>query len=367
MLIDLVKDTDHEEKKIFDAIKSSGAKIVLFGAGEMSRYTLTYLYQNDIAVECLCDNNKEKYNTMYMGLPIFDYEHMRKDLNGQKYHIIISTGPQYVDEIRIGLQQAGEKNKIFYLKGYEIVGDKIDYQYFKKNMDKFNLSFSLFEDEFSKKVFVNVLNAKLTGDFSLYGKIKSDDEYFDPNLVSLNDDEIFLNVGPYKGNDIIEFVKKTNGKFRKIIAIEPDENMLFILKNRLHQHKIDNFEIHNKGAWHEQGTLTFNGDLSGSSRFDYGNSNKIGNVTVDRIDNILDGNEITYIQMDIEGAEHNAIIGAEKTIKKYKPTMAISIYHRREDLFDLPLLINTFVPEYKFFLRHYTDMQTETVLYCIHA
>jgi hypothetical protein len=69
--------------------------------------------------------------------------------------------------------------------------------------------------------------------------------------------------------------------------------------------------------------------------------------------------------MDIEGSEHNAILGAEQTIKKWKPKMAVSVYHRREDMFDLLLLLKSFVPDYKFFLRHYTDNQTETVLYAI--
>ena len=69
--------------------------------------------------------------------------------------------------------------------------------------------------------------------------------------------------------------------------------------------------------------------------------------------------------MDIEGAEYKALLGAEKTIKKYKPKLAICIYHKPEDVWEIPWLIHQFNPNYKFYLRHYSLTSPETVLYAI--
>ena len=80
---------------------------------------------------------------------------------------------------------------------------------------------------------------------------------------------------------------------------------------------------------------------------------------------MLGGLCTTYIVIDIEGAEHNALLGARQTIARWKPKMAVCVYHRREDLFDVPLLLKSFAPTYKFYLRHYTSNQTETVLYAV--
>ena len=70
--------------------------------------------------------------------------------------------------------------------------------------------------------------------------------------------------------------------------------------------------------------------------------------------------------MDIEGSEKEAILGAQKTIKKYKPNLAICLYHKPEDLWELPLLINKIEPNYKMYLRVHEDLCLSTVLYCIY-
>ena len=70
-----------------------------------------------------------------------------------------------------------------------------------------------------------------------------------------------------------------------------------------------------------------------------------------------------FIKADIEGAEMNLLHGAKKIIQKYKPKLAISIYHTIMDFFEIPLYIKSLVPEYKMAIRHYSNNTTETVLY----
>ena len=67
--------------------------------------------------------------------------------------------------------------------------------------------------------------------------------------------------------------------------------------------------------------------------------------------------------MDIEGAEIEALKGAEKTIKRCKPKLAICIYHEYEHLYKIPMMIKEMVPEYKLYMRHHSDTSSETVIY----
>ena len=81
------------------------------------------------------------------------------------------------------------------------------------------------------------------------------------------------------------------------------------------------------------------------------------------LDDVLNGKKVTFIKMDIEGAEYNALLGSEKTIKKWHPRMAISVYHKSEDILEIPALILNIESDYKFALRHYMSDYRETILY----
>lgn len=106
--------------------------------------------------------------------------------------------------------------------------------------------------------------------------------------------------------------------------------------------------------------MIFASDHSGASKI----SNE-GNTVVDTdtIDNVLDGRSVTFIKMDIEGAEYRALLGAEKTIKKYHPRMALSVYHKPQDIIEIPTLLLEYNDSYRFALRQYSSLADETVLY----
>jgi FkbM family methyltransferase len=368
MLADLITNAPHAEEEAFEAIKASGAPVVLFGAGELAWYNLAYLRQHGVEPVCVCDNDPAKQGAVHLGLPVYSYDGLREKWGRRApYNIVVSVGPQYKDAIFSQLSAAHEQNPAWYLRGYEVCGEKITYAYFREHLAQFEQAYSLLTDELSRTVFVNVLNAKLTGDFGLYRDVMGQSEYFDPDVVNLSEHEVLLDVGAYKGDVIVEFAKQTEAKYDGIIAFEPDTKTLAILQDTVARNKVQRLEIHNKGAWHEHAVLHFQDGRAGSSRVSESEdaATQGTSVEVDTIDCILHGRRVTYVSMDIEGAERNALLGAEQSIKTWKPRVAVCVYHKREDLFDLALLLKSFVPEYSFFLRHYTDNQTETVLYAV--
>jgi FkbM family methyltransferase len=368
MLDDLIKNVPHAEDKIFEAIRNSGLPVVLFGAGSMANHVVPYLRDRGIEPVCICDNNPEKQGAAWLGLPVCSLESLRTKWGSEaRFNFVVSVGPQSKDAIVSQLAVDNEQSPVWYLRGYELCGEKITYAYFHEHLARFEQAYSLLCDDFSRRVFVNILNAKLSGDFSLFQEVMGRTQQFDPDVVQLAEHEVLLDAGAYKGDVIVEFNRRTGGKHDGIIAVEPDQKTLVLLRDAIAKNNISGVEVYNKGAWHERAVLRFHGGWEGSSRVSH-NADSAFPVTAieaDTIDNILQKRRVTYISMDIEGAEHNAILGARQSIVRWKPRIAVCVYHRREDLFDLILLLNSFVPQYRFFLRHYTDNQTETVLYAV--
>ena len=69
--------------------------------------------------------------------------------------------------------------------------------------------------------------------------------------------------------------------------------------------------------------------------------------------------------MDIEGSEPEALKGVEKTIKKFRPKLAISLYHSLSDFSTIPQYLNSLNLDYLFYLDHRTIYQNETVLFAV--
>ena len=88
-------------------------------------------------------------------------------------------------------------------------------------------------------------------------------------------------------------------------------------------------------------------------------------IKADSIDNKLKGRKATYIKMDVEGSELEALKGSIETIKKYRPKLAISLYHKPEDVIEIPVFLEKLDLGYKYYLRHYQTRMEETVLYSV--
>ena len=87
-------------------------------------------------------------------------------------------------------------------------------------------------------------------------------------------------------------------------------------------------------------------------------------VEVDCVDSLIK-EPVSYIKLDVEGSEYQALLGARKTIETYSPRLAVCIYHKPEDVWELPWLIHEMNPAYQFYIRHYSYTEVETVLYAV--
>lgn len=184
-------------------------------------------------------------------------------------------------------------------------------------------------------------------------------QYFD--MFSPKKNEVFVNAGAFQGETDIDFARWTNGSYKKIFAFEPMESNVEICGKHYEENGIKNIDLFSKGTWSETGRISF-AEGASQGQIDVNGTNDIETIKIDDAVAGYDG-KITFIKMDIEGAELEALRGASETIRKDKPRMAICIYHKPEDLYEIPGYLLSLVPEYRFKVRQYTSMSWETVLY----
>lgn len=188
-------------------------------------------------------------------------------------------------------------------------------------------------------------------------------QYFDLDALkgTMNKDEIFIDGGCLDGASSIGFIDWCENRYRKVYAFEPDLKNYQKCVEVLQEKCEDKFEVIQQGMWKEESELHFTSLGNGGSSLDEDGEDVIQVTSIDKA--IHD--KVSFIKMDIEGAEYNALLGAQETIKKYKPKLAICIYHKPEDMWEIPMLILKINPEYKFYVRHYSISKSETVLYAI--
>lgn len=233
--------------------------------------------------------------------------------------------------------------------------------FFKNYNDELILIATTFYD---KSIYQQLLSEQISVDYIINAgecmNLLFDQQYFDLPYISRSDDEIFLDIGCFDGLTVRNFVKWSESTYKEIIAFEPDKCCYEKCKEELKD--IRNLTLINKGVWNKEEVLRFDATGVSDSKISEDGTTKIDTC---RLDDIVRDKQVTFIKMDIEGAEKEALMGAEHIIREQKPKLAISIYHKREDIWELPKLIMEWNPEYKFYLRHYSLRFAETVLYAV--
>lgn len=185
-------------------------------------------------------------------------------------------------------------------------------------------------------------------------------QYFDEKIIKFGENEVFLDCGCYDFETSQIFMQKCP-TYNKVICFEPNKDNQKLIQQKIKQLGKNKVEMIPYGVWNKRDILYFEG--AGSSAMV--SKSGIEKVEVVSIDEVVRDN-VTFVKMDIEGSELNALKGAAKTIVNNRPRLAICVYHKPEDILEIPLYILNLMPEYKLYLRHYSNyFATETVLYAV--
>lgn len=364
-----------EEKSKLEDLRTQ--PIVLYGAGNIGKRLYRNLIDNKIEVKCFIDRNQNIDVSKYE-IPIYHPESKEAAMFKENSNIILSAlfSLNICNDIKKQLLTLGFKNvfalyevklstinsKAFYENLFDGSYNKIDV--LGKDREKIMTAFSLLETEKDKVLYLEYLRAHLTMDFTKF------EEPYDVNLQYLAHDiptnknySNFIDCGGYDGDTLRSFMSK--GIPMKNIAVFEPQNALcqkiaqYINDNK---NKFDSALIFPCGVHSKIDKLKFSvsSDALSAAKIDEMGDDIIQCVA---IDDVLQGFHPTFIKMDIEGAEIEALKGAKNTIIENHPQLAICVYHSLSDIWEIPLLLRSFYDGYKFYLRSYNYMGLETVLY----
>ena len=230
---------------------------------------------------------------------------------------------------------------------------------FQNNFHHYQRTYNVLKDKKSQEIFTKIINFKISYDYNFMQGFTNNHEaqYFDKELILPLKNITFVDGGGYVGDTASEVIKNFPD-FKKIYLIEPISENIRIAKRELGH--LQNIEFLPCGLSNKKGSLHINEEKSFSTLYGKGTQS----VQVDTIDNLVK-EKVDYIKLDIEGAEQDAIDGAKVTIKKYKPILAICIYHKAEDWYKIPQKVFAIESQYDVYLRHYMEGIFETVMYFI--
>lgn len=226
------------------------------------------------------------------------------------------------------------------------------------NSDQYRRVHDLLADATSRSIFEAILEYRITGNIMALDPWVDDTMFYPSDLFSFGTDEVYIDAGAYTGDTISNFVEHTDGKFERILGFEPDIlNFQQLEKNFANEPRISTIEA---GLYSERKALRFSSDAGRASGL-----SEDGNVEIQvtTIDGELDGQRVTYIKLNIEGAELEALKGARKSIEKWVPRLGISGYHFASHLWEVPLLIKELQCSYDLYLRQHDGGVIESTFY----
>lgn len=283
---------------------------------------------------------------------------------------IVISAPKYLREIEGILLKAnypedaiyGFETELYY--SYGTMKDIEAYRsYILSNWNRIQKLRQMLSDELSVDTLKAFLQGRVSGDQRYFIDVMVPNQYYPKDIFSFNDRETLVECGSYNGDTLQEFMNVVHGKYKECYCFEPDAVCAEILQKRIAEEwKSDKIHLIKKGAWEEDTELCFDSTPEHGTSCIKSESENM--VPVVKIDNAVIG-EVSFIKMDIEGAELKALKGAKEVISKYRPNLAICVYHEREDFLDIPEYLYALVPEYRFYMRHHNWSGAETVLYAV--
>jgi FkbM family methyltransferase len=344
--------------------------IYIYGTGSFSRDTLEFCHQLGLEVVGFVDHILNSQASVKNYINIDDLPKQEKitvilgvcNLFGdlQKIsHLILTRNPFAEVLTPVQFTKMCMANGLV-LDNYWLTGDT---RYLSSSKQEIEDLMNLLGDQQSRELVDQIVKYRIGGLVEDIPKPERlEDQYLPPDLptppISLN----MLELGSYKGEDLKRFLTRSK-EITFALCLEPDFENYQELVFQVRELNIPNVFPLPIGAWEITSQLKFasNGQ-TGAKLNDFG----ANTILVMKMDDLVGSSFINYIKMDIEGAEIQAIEGLKNTIRMQVPHLAISVYHKPADLWEIPIKINQIAPNmYSFFLRVYGHQTFDTVLYCV--
>jgi FkbM family methyltransferase len=311
-------------------------------------------------VEAFVDDfTKEK---TYLGRPII----RMADLSGDCIVVSCVTDTLPVTALN-RLSSAGREDVIDYFTLSRLASDVFEPVDFcagnrldiLENAARYEWVYNRLADETSRQCFAKVVQFRLTMDLEhMRGFTLAIDRQYFEDFLPVEAGEVFVDGGGYDGQTTAQFAAR-NRKYRRIHYFEPTPAMMEISRRNLNG--LRDVRLVQKGLFSRHDRLRFNADAGSASSLSASGQTEIEVVRLD--DEVLE--PISFLKLDIEGAELEAIEGAAGHIRSSTPTLAVCIYHNQHDFWRVPMQVLEINHNYNIYVRHYSESVRETVMFFV--
>lgn len=346
-------------------------KVAIFGAGRFGQDMARNLLKANKKIDFFIDNDENKQHNNILGIEIVSLDHILRMKKDDLLIIICST---WHNEIKQQLLNANVSN---FIEADPVNISKYSYKYseereqferfFTREQEKLDAVFHLLEDDRSKELFLHLIAFRISGNVHCL-KISDFKQYEHP-IVRPEKGDVIIDGGGYVGDTAQQFNKLLAADCH-IHSFEPSKDNFEVMKEWIEHNGIQSVTAVHSGLGIENTELymiSVEGVINPSNTIAEQGNEKV-NITA--IDHYVDEHalqDVSLIKLDIEGSELAALQGADKTIQNFAPKIQVCLYHKKEDLIDIPLFIyNEYKDKhYKLYIGHHSDNYMETVLYAI--
>ena len=335
---------------------------VVFGTGLLGVGLATALREQGLEPAAFSDNDPTRWGETVAGLPVI----RPADIDARRPLVIAS---KFVKDIVAGLPRAddGRPPVPHYLLPVLLPG-RFAGGYHALSADTITAgrtgieqAFARLTDEPSRALFLQLLRFRLTLD-PLDLPDPAPDQYFPAGFWRLDEHEVFVDVGACEGDTLVDFLRRTHGRFDRYFAVEPDSRNLLALQRLVEGLADPRVVVAPCAAGERSEILSFVEGRGGESRVGPEGAVKVEAIPLDKL---LAGERVTTIKIDVEGYERQTLQGARQIISDLGPKLAVSVYHLLPDLWEIPQAVAACRSDYRCYLRHHTAEIYDTVLYCV--
>ncbi len=346
----------HVTRDLWEYLKDADKTIVLYGMGNGADKILAVLAERDIPVGGVFASDGFARGNLFHGMPVRTWSDIKDEFGKENVIVLLSFGTSRPEVLENVLRIRAESE--LYAPDVPAFGDTLFTRpFYEEHIEEFTAARELLSDEESRRIFDNVLSYKLSGDVGYLLDAQSDEDEIWESIIHPETIRTAADLGAYNGDTVRQLLEKGNPD--TVWAMEPDVRNYKKLEAYAESETRARVIPVNAGAWNEETTLFFDKSGNRNASFEVNRSQtladrpaKVAEVKALPLDSVLDGARVDYIKYDVEGSEREALDGSVKTLAAHKPTLLVSLYHRSEDMFALPLHIQKIAPHYSaFYLR----------------
>ncbi len=346
------------KQDLWEYLKQTEKTVVLYGMGNGADKILQACAQKGIAVSDIFASDGFVRGHAFHGMSVKTWGEI-KALYGEQNVIVLLCFGTSRPEVLANIFRIRAEAEL-YAPDVPVFGDGIfDRAFYLAHRAELEQARALLSDEESKAVFDRILRYKLTGDLLQLTEAQAEEAELMKTMVRPQEIKCAVDLGAYNGDSVRALLDAEGSTVQTVVAAEPDNRnfqKLFVYAEAEKRARV--CPVHT-GVWSERTVLCFDAEGNRNASFAQNRSTvlqgrgaRLQEVAVDTVDHLAEGYPVDYIKYDVEGSEKEALLGSVETVKRCEPRLMVSLYHRNEDLFALPLLLHRLFPAYRgFYLR----------------